>query len=249
MSQRKHIPGPIRKRKCTHCRAVVYRRPMKTKRYYCNFACKAAWQRLQKPVTREWLYQKYIVEGLDCTQIAKIVNRNSKRVWEWLINEGIQTRPRGHDHAKKPKIGSGAANAFFGRKHTPEMRKRMSEKAKSEGRVPYDPAAGSYMKGRRGSETPNWKGGITPERQAFYQTQEWKAAEREVKKRDKQTCQRCGKVKTSGDGLNFDIHHIVGFACVKLRAVVSNLVYLCEPCHYWVHGKENVNNEFIKEIK
>lgn len=174
-----------------------------------------------------------------------MVDRDPKSIWNWLKDLNIPTRPRG-GHTLPHAFKKGDRNLFEGKKHTPETRKKMSDHAKATGRIPYDPAVGSYMKGRKGADTPRWKGGITPERQAFYSSPEWKKAERTVKKRDKHTCQRCGKTWRRGEP--FDVHHIVSFACVELRAVESNLVYLCESCHYWAHSNSNINKDFIKEI-
>lgn len=214
--------------------------------HFCDRTCKGEFQRTAKPVTREWLIEHYIDKQMDCTQIAAIVNRDSKSVWNWLKDLGIPTRPRGHDWKTKLKsVGCGEANPFYGKRHTEECKQRMRDIAIASGRVPYDPAVGSYMKGRKGADTPSWKGGITPERQSFYTSPEWKRASRNVIKRDNRTCQHCGKVKERGSREPFDIHHIVGFACAELRAVESNLVYLCEKCHYWVHGASNTENLFI----
>lgn len=239
--------------KCHWCGKKLIRKKqgVPVKYHFCDRVCKGEHQRQAKPVTREWLVEHYIDKGLDTTQIGHMVKRDPKSVWNWLKDFGIPTRPRGGStcpHSFKKGQNKGKKNSFYGRKHTAETRKKMSEAAKSDGRVPYDPAIGSYMKGRKGKDTPSWKGGITPERQAFYATPEWQSAARKVIKRDKSACQRCGKKKNHGDGFAFDIHHIVGFACVELRADVDNLVYLCEPCHYWVHGKENIDGVFIKEI-
>jgi len=211
--------------------------------HFCCTACKAAWQRTQKPVTREWLYQKYVVEKLDCTQIAKIVKRNSKRVWEWLVNEGIPTRRRGE--CSKTLFKTGETSRFKGRKHTTENRAKLRAIALADGRVPYDPAVGPFLTGKRGSQVPTWKGGITPERQAFYSSKEWKAVVPQVYKRDNGKCQRCGKRNARGQRFAFDIHHIVGFQNRELRAVLSNLVLLCETCHYWVHSNENIGREYV----
>jgi hypothetical protein len=230
---------------CHWCGKLLFRRRQAKAvlLHFCDNTCKAEHQRTTKPVSRDWLHQKYVVEGLDCTKIGKLVGRNSKRVYEWLKNLGIPTRPRGLNN----RFVKGQANPFKGRKHSPETRARLRAIAKADGRVPFNPAIGSYMKGRKGASHPQWKGGITPERQNFNSTQEWKDAVRAVKARDKHTCQRCGKAKRRCDGEAFDVHHIVPFECKELRAVVSNLVYLCEKCHYWVHGKDNVHKDFIKE--
>ena len=204
---------------------------------FCSLKCKTAFQRRAKPVSREWLEQKYVVEGLDCTQIAKLVGRDSKRVWEWLRNFGIPTRSRGCNAHQLPK---GREPGF---KLSAEAREKIRQARIRDGHVPYLKNGKHWLKGVTGSGHPSWKGGITPERQAFYATKEWASARCAVYKRDKRTCQRCGKVKMKGDP--FDIHHIVSFECVELRAVVSNLVLLCEGCHYWVHSKANEKGEFV----
>lgn len=229
---------------CKQCSAV-FRPRGKNPGVYCTRACKAAWQRTQKPVDRDWLHEKYVVEGRSANEIGRIVGRDSKRVWQWLRDLGIPTRPRGRDSSNHFRVGG--PNPFQGRKHSAETRKRMSDRAKAEGRVPYDPKVGSYMKGRKGPQVPSWKGGITPERQAFYSTPEWKAAAKEVWSRDDATCQRCGRRNKGSERFAFDVHHVVSFACVRLRADVNNLVLLCEACHYWVHSSENAARLFIKE--
>jgi hypothetical protein len=208
---------------------------------FCSRDCKSEFQRRAKPVTRDWLYQKYVIEGLDCTQIARIVSRDSKSVWNWLKGFGIPTRPRGSD--KRQHFKKGEPNAFQGRRHTAETRRRLSEIAKADGRVPFDPKIGPPYRGKKGAGTSNWKGGITPERQAFYATEEWRAVACEVYSRDKNTCQRCLRKRKSRE--KFHIHHIVSFECKELRAVASNLILLCRDCHLWVHSKKNADKRYI----
>jgi hypothetical protein len=229
---------------CKICGVIVTRNGYTPARY-CSLNCKSEGQRQNKPVDRDWLYQKYIVEGLDCTQIAALVQRNSKRVWEWLRDYDIPTRGRGttgngkHTKGIKPNI-------------TPESRAQRSASLRAarlaDGRVPYLKNGVHHLKGKRGADTPNWKGGVTPERNAVYGSPEWKAAVKAVWARDNATCQRCGKHhNTAAHRGTFDIHHIVSFAVAELRCEVSNLVLLCEDCHYWVHSSDNVNRDFIKE--
>lgn len=209
---------------------------------YCSNACKSEAQRRQKPVDRDWLYEKYVVEGLDCTAIAKIVKRNSKRVWEWLRDYGIPTRPRGSVLAQRFQPGH---TNCVGRVLSVTTREKIRQARIREGSVPYLKNGVHHLKGKRGAAIPTWKGGITPERQSVYGSQEWKEAVKAVWKRDNATCQRCKKHhNTAQHRGTFDIHHIAGFEHVALRCEVSNLVLLCEACHYWVHSNDNTERMF-----
>jgi len=101
------------------------------------------------------------------------------------------------------------------------------------------------MWNRKGELNPNWKDGVTEERQAFYSSKAWKSACSAVWKRDKAACRRCGLPKKCGD-MPFHIHHLRGFAEVSTRADKEALVLLCEACHQWVHSNGNVNGDFIQ---
>lgn len=232
---------------CEFCGKHVRKQQVKGMNHrFCSRTCKAEWQLTQKPVTKEWLYEKYIIEGLDCTQIAKLVNRNSKRVWEWLKEHDIPTRKRGENKAVHFKRGQDSA--FKGHRHSEDVKQKIRQARIDDGYVPYKLKDGTHaMKGRKGKDHPKWKGGFTPERNAFYGSQEWKEAIKAVWKRDNATCQKCGLHKSKARELDFDIHHIVSFSeSVELRCELSNLVLLCEPCHYWIHSKANINKEWIK---
>lgn len=100
------------------------------------------------------------------------------------------------------------------------------------------------MYGRNGDTNPHWKGGVTPERQAFYVSHEWAEACLFVWNRDMATCQRCGKRKTHNDE-EFHIHHIISFSQKEIRGEPNNLVLLCGGCHRWVHSNKNKEKEFL----
>lgn len=202
---------------------------------------------MNKYNSKDWLHKVYVVDELSTGDIAKIANVNSKTVHKWLIKYGIPTRPRGHNYASTLKIGSGSDNAFYGRKHTAESIAKMSESSKGESPWLYGPV--NHWYGKTGEQNRNWKGGITPERQAFHGTAEWRRVSRLVRKRDQNTCQRCGKTQDEHAKKRFDIHHIVDFfASKELRACPENLVLLCRTCHMWVHSESNTEKQFIKEI-
>jgi hypothetical protein len=229
---------------CGFCQQPTERRKQTkdVKVHFCGMPCKAAYQRLKKPVTKEWLAEHYIDKKMDCVQIGKLVNRDPKSVWNWLKDFGIPTRPRG-DAARLPK---GRPAGFT---HSQETKDKIRAIAIADGRVPYDPKVGPYMRGKSGKDHPQWKGGITPERQAVYSSPEWVEAVKAVWKRADAKCERCGKhhntTETRG---TFHIHHIVSFAVRELRTEVSNLILLCKKCHRWVHSPANKQKELIKTI-
>jgi hypothetical protein len=239
-------------RRCSFCSAIVPKRRIYCKRTFCNNECKAEWQQTSKehrktvlkhckqlkPVTKAWLEQKYLVEFLDSRDIAKLVNRAPATVVGWFKQLKIPMRKCGiNPHKKKPV-----------RKRTAEERQHMREVRLRDGHVPYLKNGVHWLKGKRGPEVPSWKGGVTPTRQKLYSTNEWKRAVHNAWVRDRGFCQRCERHYLDDRDLSFDLHHIVPFEYEPLRTKVRNLVLLCEKCHYWVHGPENVDREFIKEI-
>ena len=232
---------------CHHCGARLIRKrapSITTKFHFCNTFCKGEWQRTFKPVTREWLETQYVEKQMNCTQIAHLVNRDPKSVWNWLKDFKIQTRPRGSDKNQQFKKGH---QSRLGVHHSVETRQRLRAIALADGRVPYDSKVGSYMKGKKGAETPMWKGGITPERQSFYSSDEWKEAVKSVWRRTHGVCERCKVKQTKEKRGTYHIHHVVSFMVRALRAEPSNLVLLCRSCHLFVHSNENKTGEFIKE--
>jgi transposase-like protein len=159
----------------------------------------------------------------------------------WLVEQYVNLARSTGDIAKQFGATPGAI-LFWLRKH--KIKRRSTSGARS---VKRWGQAGSDnpMWNRRGELNPRWLGGITPERQAFYTSQEWKSACSAVWKRDKATCQRCKLHRDDQKDMPFHIHHIESFAVRDLRSVVSNLVLLCEVCHDFVHSRRNVNREFL----
>lgn len=233
--------------KCKQCGAEIVRRG-KRPGVFCSLECKGQWQQSQKPVDREWLYQKYSVEELSTYAIGAIVGRDPKRVYEWLVGYGIPTRSKNEAIiAMNQRPDTREKRRLHGRKlvHTAETKRKLSE-ARAGKHYPKLQGAGNGMYGRRGIKSNNWKGGCTPERQAFYSSREWALACVEVWRRDAAECQRCGIGQAER---KLHVHHIVSFAVVELRAEASNLVLLCSKCHRWVHSKQNANGDFIHEPK
>jgi hypothetical protein len=136
---------------------------------------------------------------------------------------------------------------FAGRKHSTESLIKIEQATRARGGAPYLKNGVHWLKGRSGSINPNWKGGITPERQTFYRSVEWKACVKAVWKRDDAKCRRCGlDYRTVNRKLRrFDLHHIDSFAVVERRCDFENVVLFCESCHDWVHSSENTDRLFL----
>lgn len=194
-----------------------------------------------KPVSEDWLRDAYLVKKMDCTVIAGIVGRDPKSVWTWLKNFGIETRKRG-------TTGNHVYSIGVARVLTDAGRKRLSEGARAarlvDGRKPYI-KNGKHWLHHDGAKHPNWRGGITPERQALYSSQEWKDSVKSVWARDGFACVRCHVDLRHRRG-ECAIHHIESFAVREKRTLTSNLILLCKACHLWVHSKRNTDKEFIK---
>lgn len=167
--------------------------------------------------------------------------RTPKPFWkkEWLYDEYIIKGKSSSEIANEMQCTDNNI-LFWLQKHKIKTR-NVSEARK----LKYWGSSGedNPMFNKRGESNPHWKGGITPERQLFYTSQEWKDACAFVWKRDEEKCRRCFIKKE--EGLPFVIHHIIPFRNKETRADVSNLLLLCKVCHDWVHSKKNTKSEFI----
>lgn len=82
-----------------------------------------------------------------------------------------------------------------------------------------------------GENHPNWRGGISSERDSFNSSKKAREWRLEVFKRDGYTCMICGQL-----GGNLNAHHIKQFSTHKhLRHDVDNGITLCYKCHKDIH--------------
>lgn len=201
-----------------------------------------------KPLqTKEWFYQKYWIEDLSMVDIGLILGRDPKTILFWFRKHGIDRRPRGYN--RDDNLQNGRMPGFT---NSEETKEKIGKASRERGAVPYLRNGKHWMDGIKPEDNPNWKGGVTPERTALYNSQEWKQAIKEVWKRDNAICQRCGldAREVYWKDRKFHTHHIVPFAdSIELRAEPNNLVLLCNDCHHWVHSNDNVNKEFLREIE
>lgn len=97
----------------------------------------------------------------------------------------------------------------------------------------------SHWYGKRGSETPNWQGGLSYEP---YSSLFDNALKEQVRVRDNHTCQICG-AKQKAQKLS--IHHI---DYNKKNNDKSNLVSLCRKCHSITNGNRPEWEEFLSKL-
>lgn len=80
---------------------------------------------------------------------------------------------------------------------------------------------------RFGELNPNWKGGITNDKEVAMRSEEYKKWRNDVFKRDNYTCQCCGKMTH-----NIEAHHLDNFVqYIDKRYDVDNGITLCKKCH------------------
>jgi hypothetical protein len=157
----------------------------------------------------------------------------------WLRSEYVEKERSAGDIARDFGVTDAAILFWMRRFGIPRRTTSGARAVKSWGSFGAD----NPMWNRRGELSPNWKGGVTPERQAFYKSPEWRLACREVWARDEATCRRCGV--HADEGLPMHVHHIRTFAHVPTRADPNNLTLVCEPCHHWIHSRKNADGHYL----
>ena len=94
-----------------------------------------------------------------------------------------------------------------------------------------------------GERNPNWRGGISSERNKDCSSDAYKLWRFLVYERDNYTCQDCGK-----RGGNLSAHHIMPWSFfIDLRYVVSNGKTLCLECHKKTYKEASEWRKFARE--
>jgi hypothetical protein len=126
------------------------------------------------------------------------------------------------------------ARLYKGRKYSIPWRQHLSEAMK--GRPSWCKGKIGILKGRKGSSSNLWKGGITSPQILARHSSEFKLWRREVLKRDGHKCKICGSDK------DLHAHHIKDFTeYPELRYEVENGLTVCVNCHGKIHGRKLPN--------
>jgi len=164
---------------------------------------------------------------------------------QWLVEQYANLGRSASDIAREGGVTENAI-LFWLKKHGIKARTMREVRASKHWGVS---GVDNPMWNKRGELNPNWKGGVTAERQAFYASEAWRVACAAVWKRDNAACCRCHLNRDESPDMPMHIHHIEPFAVVELRADVGNLVLLYEACHQFVHSRKNVNREYLPQIR
>ena len=179
-------------------------------------------------LTKQFLYQKYIVEKLSTYQIAKIIDCGIATIWKYLKKYNIPTRTISESH-------KGALNPMYGKHLSEETRRKMSEAKKGENSPNY---------GKFGKESSHWKGGRKKDSNGYWHiynpNHPYADKNGYVYEHRLVVEQYLGRYLLT----NEVVHHING---IKDDNRIENLmVFCCDPAHRRWH--KNPNNVKPEEI-
>jgi hypothetical protein len=178
-------------------------------------------------IDKDWLFEKYIVEGLSTRAIANIIGCKNKTISLRLAEYNIPARARG-DHNKLNKNGkivpceNNCGKTMYRKGYLIKKYSIFFCSWKCEKEYQSKIRGGTFENGwRRYKEYRKWC--------------------REIKKRDS-ICKMCGSSE------NIVCHHILEAKNYpELVYEVNNGVALCQSCHIKVHQQGSIN--FIKSLQ
>ena len=114
---------------------------------------------LKKYRSKEWLYQKYIIEKLPSRSIAKIVGADRKTIDQWLVKVGI--KKRGFGGSERPTKEVLFNKYIKENKSLRNIAKEMMTDAKAVHYwlMQYDIPRRAVGEHRKGKDHPSWRGG------------------------------------------------------------------------------------------
>jgi thymidylate synthase (FAD) len=158
---------------------------------------------------KDWLYNKYIEEGLSQEEIGNICGISKHTVRGWVRRYKLQ-KPYGSWTIGRSPWNKG--KTYKRKPLTEEQKRRISKRM-------------------LGAGNPQWKGGITSIGIALRRPVE--KFRMDVYRRDNFSCVLCSSKK------DLTIHHVIPlYVDVSGAGASGNTVTLCRPCHNKVNGHE-----------
>ena len=204
--------------------------------------CERCYRRCRLDRTWVWWYNTDMIKNKG--HFKKGTHWRKKKPWwdrDWLDDQYTTRKLSANEIAQNGGVTESAILYWLGKHDIPRRAMTDIRANKYWGNSGSD----NPMWNKRDELNPMWKGGVTPERQSFYTSREWKTACSAVWRRDNATCQRCQMHRDDSKDMPFHIHHIESFANADLRADIDNLVLLCEACHRFIHSKKNTGREYL----
>ena len=175
--------------------------------------------------SKEWLYQKYIVEKKTSYEIGSELKLSQPLIHFWIKKYGLKRKRIIKDLTRekirqtlKSKFEGGELVAYFTGKKMPQ---HIIEACRTANKL------------KKGDKHWNWKGGITKERVKLWFSEEYKLWRKQVFERDNYVCQDCG----NKGRLNLEAHHKKRWIHYpELRFEVDNGLTLCKECHNKTKG-------------
>ncbi len=167
------------------------------------------------------LHRNLSAEIIDATKRSKLSISTSNR--EDLRTEAHRKQCRNASAMTRPESRKRNAEAMIKASVASRIGRPLSESHKAK-------LAMSHLGLNAGSASINWRGGTS---KVCWRGKGWTVARRNVRQRDNNTCQLCGK-NAEQQKRNMDVHHrrsYFAFTTSEEANDSENLICLCRSCH------------------
>jgi hypothetical protein len=186
---------------------------------------------------KDWLYEQYVVNQRTYDDIGKEIGATKYGVYHAMKRYGFEARKHSSKHKRlndKDWLRRMYEEELLSTKQIADLigatvgavgssLVHMGVKLRST----KDGWRTRFPNGRYGKNTPNWRGGVSPENMLIRSGKDYKLWRKAVFERDNYTCHFCGK-----RGGDMEADHIKPFAFFpELRLAIDNGRTLCKPCH------------------
>jgi len=207
MSLEDPLPNFLVKVTCPNCGKVNIRRRDRHKSNLCR-KCFAEVTKVKR-IDKDTLLNLYINKNMTSREIGNKIGVSHRSILNWLKYYNIPP------HDLKWKKENGKFSGYWKGKKLPEKIKKKISKTRKERGI------------AKGSNNPNWRGGISRYPYPFEFNNELKY---KIFKRDNFTCQLCSVYPTN----DLVVHHI---DYNKSNLDLKNLITLCRRCNSKVNTK------------